>query len=67
MKAWKQDIDIRLHGLEPSVPQAYIVHAHDVKPGEIYRDAAIRVIAFRGAARLLEIRLRLSASRPRTR
>jgi ribonuclease BN (tRNA processing enzyme) len=46
MKAWKQDIEIRLHGLEPSVAQAYVVHAHDVKPGEIYRDDAVRVIAF---------------------
>jgi ribonuclease BN (tRNA processing enzyme) len=47
LKAWKQDMDIRLHGLEPSVPRAYIVEAHDVKPGEIYRDAGMRVIAFR--------------------
>jgi ribonuclease BN (tRNA processing enzyme) len=47
MKAWTEDMAIRLHGLEPAVPQAYIVHAHDVKAGEIYRDAAIRVIAFR--------------------
>src|SRR6202050_5929073 len=45
MKAWKEDMDIRLHGLEPAVPQGYIVHAHDVKPGEIYRDEAVRVIA----------------------
>jgi ribonuclease BN (tRNA processing enzyme) len=46
LEAWKQDIDIRLHGLEPSVPQAYVVHAHDVRPGEIYRDGAVRVVAF---------------------
>jgi ribonuclease BN (tRNA processing enzyme) len=46
MKAWKQDMDIRLHGLEPAVAQAYVVHAHDVKPGEIYRDEAVRVVAF---------------------
>jgi ribonuclease Z len=46
LKAWKQDMDIRLHGLEPSVPRAYSVHAHDVRPGEIYRDAGMRVIAF---------------------
>ncbi len=47
LKAWKQDMEIRLHGLEPSVPQGYVVKARDVKPGEIYRDAAVRVIAFR--------------------
>ena len=48
MKAWKEDVEIRLHGLEPAVPAAYIVHAHDVKPGEIYRDAAVRVTAIPG-------------------
>ncbi|HWC96397.1 MAG TPA: MBL fold metallo-hydrolase [Candidatus Sulfopaludibacter sp.] len=46
MKAYSEDQQIRLHGLEPSVPQGYVVHAHDVKPGEIYRDEAVRVIAF---------------------
>jgi ribonuclease BN (tRNA processing enzyme) len=44
--AWKEDIGIRLHGLEPSVPHACVVHARDVKPGEIYRDAQVRLIAF---------------------
>lgn len=46
MKAYSQDRQIRLHGLEPAVAQAYVVHAHDVAPGEIYRDDAVRVIAF---------------------
>jgi ribonuclease BN (tRNA processing enzyme) len=46
MQAWREDMNIRLHGLEPSVKQAYIVHAHDVQPGEIYRDSALRVTAF---------------------
>lgn len=46
MRAWKQDMDIRLHGLEPALPGAYVVNAHDVKPGEIYRDDEVRVIAF---------------------
>ncbi len=46
MSAWQEDMAIRLHGLEPSVARAYIVHPHDVKPGEIYRDEAMRVIAF---------------------
>ena len=45
LQAWKQDMDIRLHGLEPSVPRAYVVNAHDAKPGEIYRDVAVRVVA----------------------
>lgn len=46
LEAWKEDLAIRLHGLEPSVPEAYVVRAHDVKPGEIYRDAQVRVTAF---------------------
>jgi ribonuclease Z len=46
MKAYAQDMQIRLHGLEPAFAQAYVVHAHDIKPGEIYRDDAIRVTAF---------------------
>jgi ribonuclease BN (tRNA processing enzyme) len=46
MAAWKQDVKIRLSGMEPAIPAAYVVHAHDVKPGEIYRDEAMRVVAF---------------------
>ena len=45
LKAWKEDMDIRLHGLEPAVKQAYVVHAHEVRPGVIYRDDAVRVSA----------------------
>lgn len=46
MKAWKQDIDTRLRGLEPSLPQAYAVRAHEGKPGEVYKDTTLRVVAF---------------------
>ena len=46
MGAYREDIEIRLHGLEPSVPQAYVVNAHDVKPGVIYTDGAVRIAAF---------------------
>jgi ribonuclease Z len=45
LEAWSEDMQIRLHGLEPSVKEAYVVHAHDVKPGEVYRDDAVRVTA----------------------
>jgi ribonuclease Z len=46
LKAYKEDLRIRLHGMEPSVPKAYIVNAHDIRhPGEIYRDESVRVIA----------------------
>ena len=47
MTAWKQDMGIRLHGLEPSIAQAYVIRAKDVRPGEIYHDEAVRVTAFR--------------------
>ena len=45
LAAWKEDMAIRLHGGEPSVPGGYVVHAHDVPPGEIYRDDTVRVTA----------------------
>lgn len=45
--AWEEDIAIRLHGGEPSVPAAYDIAARDVAPGEIYRDDTVRVVAFR--------------------
>jgi len=45
MKAWTKDMQIRLHGLEPAVKEAYIVHTHEIKPGEIYSDATARVSA----------------------
>jgi ribonuclease BN (tRNA processing enzyme) len=46
MKAWSEDQHIRLHGLEPAEPRGYVVRAHDVKPGQVYRDSGMRVIAF---------------------
>ncbi|HYW47648.1 MAG TPA: MBL fold metallo-hydrolase [Bryobacteraceae bacterium] len=46
MKAWQADMRVRLHGLEPAVPRAYIVNARDVKPGEVYHDDTVRVVAF---------------------
>lgn len=46
LEAYREDIDIRLHGGEPSLPAAYVVHAHDVQPGEIYHDDAVSVTAF---------------------
>jgi ribonuclease Z len=46
LKAYKEDIDMRLHGGEPSVPKAYEVVAKDAKPGLIYEDGTMRVIAF---------------------
>jgi ribonuclease Z len=46
MAAYQEDREVRLHGGEPAVPQAYVVESRDVKPGVVYSDAAVRVIAF---------------------
>ena len=46
LRAFKVDLDARLRGTQPHDDAAFEVHAHDVKPGQIYRDEAVRVIAF---------------------
>lgn len=46
LAAFRVDLDVRLHGMQPHDAPGFEVHAHDVKPGEIYRDDAVRVIAF---------------------
>ena len=45
LKAWKEDFQIRLHGTQPNEPRGFAVTARDVKPGEVYRDEAVRVTA----------------------
>lgn len=44
--AYKEDIRVRLDGLEPANATGYHVTAHDVKPGIIYKDAHVTVRAF---------------------
>ena len=46
LAAWKQDLDIRLHGTQPVTPRGFAVEAHDVKSGQVYRDAGMRIVAF---------------------
>lgn len=46
LAAYKEDMEIRLRGLEPSKPAGYIINAHEIKPGPIYRDANVAVKAF---------------------
>ncbi|MBN2399823.1 MAG: MBL fold metallo-hydrolase [Candidatus Aminicenantes bacterium] len=46
LKAWKQDLEVRLHGGEPSKPSAYVIKPVEIKAGEVYRDHLLRVIAF---------------------
>ena len=46
MKAWAEDIDVRLHDLEPAKPAGYEVRAHEVAPGIVLRDGRVTVRAF---------------------
>jgi ribonuclease BN (tRNA processing enzyme) len=48
-KAYIEDIQIRLHGGQPSNPTGYKVAVHEIRAGEIYRDANVRVTAIRVA------------------
>jgi ribonuclease Z len=44
--AYAEDIELRLHGGEPSNKTGYVTHAHDVLPGVVYRDSLVKVTAF---------------------
>lgn len=44
--AWQQDIEMRLHGGEPSNKTGYQASAADVKPGVVYQDSNVTVTAF---------------------
>ncbi len=46
VKAYKEDLEMRLYGLEPSNKTGYKVNAHEIKPGVIYKDANVTVKAF---------------------
>lgn len=45
-KAYSADVDIRLHGGEPSNKTGYAERARDVMPGLVYRDSNVTVSAF---------------------
>jgi ribonuclease BN (tRNA processing enzyme) len=47
LEAYREDIDIRLKGGEPSNKTGYKVNAHEIEPGVIYQDANVTVKAFR--------------------
>ena len=46
LKAYSQDIDIRVNGGEPSNHTGYKVIAHEIKAGVIYKDENVTVKAF---------------------
>lgn len=45
-EAYKKDIAIRTEGLEHGNAAAYVMHAHEIKPGVVYKDANVTVTAF---------------------
>ena len=47
-KAWAEDIDIRIHGLEHSTTNGHKVVVHEIQPGMVYQDANVKVTAFPG-------------------
>jgi len=47
LKAYQEDINIRLNGLERGEPAGYKVNVHEIKEGLIYKDANVTVKAFR--------------------
>jgi len=44
--AFKEDLDIRLNRTQPANRRGFEVNAHEVQPGEVYRDSAVRVTPF---------------------
>ena len=45
LKAWAEDLDVRMHDLEPSKPRGYEVRANEVVPGLIFGDSRVAVTA----------------------
>jgi len=46
LKAYAEDIDVRLNGLEHGKPSAYKVNVHEITQGVIYRDSNVVITAF---------------------
>lgn len=46
LEAYKEDILIRINGLQPSTERGWQVNAHDAEPGFVFSDRFVRVEAF---------------------
>src|ERR1051326_820215 len=46
-EAYAEDIDIRLHGGEPSNKTGWQVNTHEIDAGVVYQDSNVKVTAFR--------------------
>jgi ribonuclease BN (tRNA processing enzyme) len=47
LRAWRQDIDIRINGQEHENRTGYHVNVHEIQRGVIYQDKNVKVTAFR--------------------
>ncbi len=47
LEAYKEDIEIRAHGVEPTEDKGWRVNTHDIKEGVIFQDKNVKVEAFR--------------------
>ncbi|MGH7627376.1 MAG: MBL fold metallo-hydrolase [Gemmatimonadaceae bacterium] len=43
--AWKEDIDIRSHGLEHRASNGYAVRVHEIAPGVVYDSGGVKITA----------------------
>ena len=46
LKAYSEDIAVRLDGLEPANTTGHMVNVHEIKPGVVYKDRNVTVKAF---------------------
>ena len=46
LEAYKEDIRIRIDGIEPANTEGYLVNVHEIQPGLVYQDDLVRVTAF---------------------
>lgn len=46
LEAYREDIHIRIDGLEPANETGYRVNVHEIKPGVVYKDQNVTVKAF---------------------
>jgi ribonuclease BN (tRNA processing enzyme) len=45
LAAYKEDVDVRIHGLEHENDTGWRVHVHEIQPGQIYKDKNVKVTA----------------------
>ena len=46
LSAYREDVDVRIHGLEPANTEGHKVNVHEIQPGIVYQDENVTVKAF---------------------